>query len=147
MTKCLKAISQNLSNMRSIKYIVCHCTATSLNTKVESIVRYWKKKLGWKNPGYHYIIDRFGKVTQLQPIELPSNGVRGWNKNSIHISTIGGKHEDDRTSKQKIALNALLKTLNSVFPKAEIKGHRDFPGVTKSCPRYNAKDYWNSINE
>jgi len=131
--------------MRQIKYIVCHCTATSLETKVESIVKYWREKLGWKNPGYHFIIDKSGNVTQLQPIEKPSNGVRGYNQNSIHISTIGGKNEDNRTRSQIIALKALLKSLHAVYPDATIQGHRDFPKVSKSCPRYDAKKFWNEI--
>jgi len=131
--------------MRKIKYIVCHCTATSLTTKVESIEKYWREKLGWKNAGYHFIIDRSGKVTQLQDLDKIANGVRGYNAKAIHVSTIGGKNEDDRTRSQMTALATILKTLKAVYPEAEVLGHRDFPRVSKSCPRYDAKEFWKSI--
>jgi N-acetylmuramoyl-L-alanine amidase len=129
--------------MRDIKYIVFHCTADQ-TTKVENIVKYWKERLGWKSPGYHFIIEASGEVTQLHPISKPSNGVRGYNSNSIHISYIGGKDIDDRTTNQIIAQKAILKTLLASFPDAEVLGHRDFKGVSKSCPRFNAKDLLNN---
>lgn len=124
--------------MRKIDFLVAHCTATTQDTKVSSIVRYWKERLGWRNAGYHFIIDANGKVTQLQPIEKASNGVRGYNYNSIHVSYIGGKHVDDRTVEQKIAMEATFKALKAMFPDAKIQGHRDFPRVKKSCPRFDA---------
>lgn len=33
---------------RDIKYIVIHCTATRQDSKVSSIVNYWKNSLDWK---------------------------------------------------------------------------------------------------
>ncbi len=50
---------------RNIKYIVIHCTATDPQTKVEAIQNYWRNNLGWKSPGYHYIIQADGTVLQL----------------------------------------------------------------------------------
>ncbi len=46
-----------LCTMRTITHIVVHCSATGQDAKVEAIQRYWKEKLGWKSPGYHYIIE------------------------------------------------------------------------------------------
>ena len=130
--------------MREIKYIVLHCTATDQSAKVESIVKYWKRK-GWKNAGYHFIIDDLGNITNLQLLSKSSNGVRGYNANSIHISYIGGKDEDDRTPAQEIAQEGLVKALHAVYPNAEILGHRDFPNVKKSCPRFDVKAWLKQI--
>ena len=124
---------------REVKYIVFHCTATDQSAKVENIVKYWRRK-GWKHNGYHFIIEPCGKVTQLQDIETPANGVRGHNHNSIHISYIGGKDTDDRTPEQVTSQKAIAKTLLAFIPDAQILGHRDFEGVRKSCPRFNAKE-------
>jgi len=131
--------------MRDIKYIVLHCTATSQDTKVENIVKYWKERLGWKNVGYHFIIDALGIITQLQPLSKPSNGVKGYNGNSIHVSYIGGKDKDDRTMMQHIAQEGIIKALHAAYPDAEILGHCDFPKVTKSCPRFDVKQWLKEI--
>lgn len=131
--------------MREIKYIVIHCTATERTAEVESIKRYWKERLGWKSPGYHFIIDKDGNVTQLQHLDKLANGVKGYNKESIHVSWIGGKHRDDRTHQQHQALRKIIKELHEKFPEAEIKGHRDFKGVSKSCPRFDVKEWWDGV--
>lgn len=123
-----------------------HCTATPQYTTVESIRNYWKYTLGWANPGYHFIVDALGEVTVLLPITEVANGVKGHNQDSIHISYIGGVDEesrplDNRTGSQKKVLAAVVKTLKQCFPNAEIKGHRDFEGVNKACPSFDAKEW------
>ena len=130
--------------MREIKYIAVHCTATPQTATVSSIQNYWKNVLKWKVPGYHFIIKSNGEVVQLLEIEKVSNGVKGFNSVSINISYIGGvdsqnKPIDNRTEAQKKALLDLLKKLKKQFPKAVIQGHRDFPGVKKACPSFDAK--------
>jgi N-acetylmuramoyl-L-alanine amidase len=130
--------------MRQITHIVVHCTATGHNTKIENIKKYWKEVLGWKVPGYHFIIEANGNITQLHPESLPSNGVAGHNSKLINICYIGGidaagKPFDNRTLNQKAAMIGMLKELKTRYPNAEIVGHRDFPGVTKACPCFDAK--------
>jgi N-acetylmuramoyl-L-alanine amidase len=132
--------------MRDIFDIVLHCTATLQNASVEAIQRYWKEVMKWKDPGYHVIIKVNGALVWLHPIEKPSNGVAGYNKNAIHISYIGGidrdgKPVDNRTEAQKKAMYELVKMLKGKFPNAEIKGHRDFPGVKKACPSFEVSEW------
>ena len=136
--------------MRNINYIAIHCTATQPETSIASIQNYWKNNLGWKNPGYHYIIDRFGNVVNLLPIELVSNGVQGYNSQTINISYVGGidksgKPKDTRTEAQKQSILKILKELRVKFPKAKIQGHRDFPNVKKACPSFDAKKEYSLI--
>lgn len=133
--------------MRTIKYIVVHCTATPQNTTIESIKRAWKVERKWKNPGYHYIIKPDGAVVSLLPITQISNGVAGYNSNSINIAYIGGvdskgKAIDNRTRQQKAAMLALVIEMKTRFPDAAVQGHRDFPGVKKECPSFDAKAWW-----
>ena len=127
--------------MREIKYIVLHCTATPKNTTVQSIMNHWSNVLGWKSPGYHYIITPNGTDVQLADISKQTNGVKGHNKNSIHISYIGGQFGDDRTEDQKRTMAELVRKFKVIYPKAKILGHCDFPGVTKLCPNFNVKQW------
>lgn len=136
--------------MRNIRYIVFHCTATQANVRVSSILRYWREKLKWKNPGYHFIVDSQGSTTQLQELNKVANGVKGYNTNAIHVCYIGGidvlgKAKDTRTSAQKIGLEALAKSLKAMFPNAKMQGHRDFKGVNKACPSFDVKKWLKEI--
>ena len=136
--------------MRTINYLVVHCTATPQTTTIESIQNYWRNVLKWKSPGYHYLIKPTGEVVQLLPETGVSNGVAGYNSQCINISYIGGVNAsnqpvDNRTAVQKASLLTLLKQLKSKYPKAKIQGHRDFPGVKKACPSFNAKSEYANL--
>ena len=123
--------------MRKIENIVIHCTATPQSAKVSSIVRYWKDVLGWKNPGYHKIIDPEGCVQILAPDSDVTNGVAGHNSRSLHVAYIGGEHTDDRTEAQKKSLHVVVNEWKQLYPDAKVLGHRDFPNVKKDCPNFD----------
>lgn len=136
--------------MRTINYIVIHCTATQPTATVDSIRNYWKNTLKWNSPGYHYLIEVGGRVVPLLPETLPSNGVKGFNAMSVHVSYIGGvdaagKPKDTRSTAQKHSLLMLIKDLRAKYPSAIIQGHRDFPGVKKACPSFDAKTEYKDI--
>lgn len=137
---------------RPIKYIALHCTATSQNTSVMAIQRYWRDSLKWKSPGYHLLIEANGTIHRLMDFNGIANGVRGFNKESIHISYIGGvdkkgKPVDNRTAVQK---EAILKCIKEVIEWSDnkcliIQGHRDFPNANKACPCFDAKAEYRGI--
>ena len=137
--------------MREINYLVVHCTATQPDAKIENIQNYWRKNLGWKSPGYHYIIKADGEIVPLLSIDRVSNGVAGYNSQIINISYIGGidksgKPKDTRTEEQKSSILKLLKDLKKRFPSAKIQGHRDFPKVSKACPSFDVKQWLKELN-
>ncbi len=137
--------------MRTIKYIAVHCTATPQSATIDSIRNYWKNVLKWKQPGYHYIVKTDGSVVNLLDIDKISNGVKGYNHETINISYIGGIDEasgnpkDTRTDAQKVAIKNLLIQLRAKFPHAIIQGHRDFPNVKKACPSFDAKKEYSGV--
>lgn len=133
--------------MRNIKYIVLHCTDTLPTATVESILRFWKDVRGWKNPGYHYIIKASGEVVKLLDEKVPSNGVLGFNENCINICYIGGRTKegkggDTRTRAQENAMFDKVVELLERYPKAEVKGHCEFPNQHgKTCPNFDVKTW------
>ena len=137
--------------MRTIKYIAIHCTATPQSATIDSIRNYWKNVLKWKQPGYHYIVKPDGSVVNLLDIDKISNGVKGYNHETINTSYIGGIDEasgnpkDTRTDAQKVAIKNLLIQLRAKFPHAIIQGHRDFPNVKKACPSFDAKKEYSGV--
>lgn len=146
---------------RNITHIVVHCTGASQKQSVESILRYWKEQLGWKNPGYHRIVEAYGTKHKLLHFDQVSNGVGGYNSTLINICYIGGQFGDDRTDAQKAGLldfiyeaieyindlEGLTEQQKILVPKKKIiiQGHRDFPNVNKACPNFDAKSEYSWI--
>lgn len=139
--------------LREIKYIVIHCTAGGKNQTIDSIKSWWHspppRGLGWKSVGYHFIVDGVGAVHRIADLNAVTNGVGGFNKNSVHISYTGGVTHDDRTEKQKAAiLDCIFEVLEECKKfgyKPMIQGHRDFPNVRKACPQFNAIEEYSWI--
>lgn len=134
--------------MRPIRFLVVHCTASQPSATVAGILNYWRETRGWDVPGYHVLIEASGLCHRLVPNGTPSNGVRGHNQDSLHVSYVGGidafgRALDTRTAAQKRELRRVLATWKKAHPDAQILGHRDFlqrgkPGW-KECPSFDAK--------
>lgn len=137
-----------MKNKRNIKYIFVHCTATRSDASVQSILNAFKLR-DWSRPGYHYLVDRYGKIHTLWPESDITNGVRGYNRNSIHIAYIGGvdgagRASDTRTFAQRVSLRSAVRCLQSDYPSARVLGHRDISPDTNGNGRVDA---WERIKE
>jgi N-acetylmuramoyl-L-alanine amidase len=132
--------------MRDIKWIVIHCAATKegKDFDVEDI-RRWHKNQGWSDVGYHYVIKLDGTIQKGREDSVIGAGVRGYNKNSIHICLIGGLDSNGNpkntfTDAQLNAARQLAKELQEKYTgkyNPAVVGHRDFPGVAKACPCFD----------
>ena len=125
--------------MRNINEIIIHCSATpeGRNVTVDE-VRRWHRQQGFADVGYHYLIYLDGSVHPGRPIEQVGAHCRGHNAHSIGVCYIGGltadgkRPKDTRTTRQKLALQALVQILKLNFPQATVHGHREF--AAKDCP-------------
>ena len=140
-----------MSLLKEVKYLVVHCTATRLSQRVsvEDIDR-WHKAQGWSGIGYHWYVDRDGHIFPGRSEREAGAHVKGYNHCSIGICYEGGLDEqgnsaDTRTPSQKAALLFIIKDLKQSYPNAVILGHRDFPGVHKDCPCFDAKTEYSYI--
>ena len=136
---------------RRIDWLVVHCSATKegANFKAKDI-NQWHKQKGWSQIGYNYVIDLDGTVEVGRDVDIVPAQVAGYNSHAIGICYVGGvdhqnKPKDTRTVQQKESLLKLLKNLKTLYPKAKIQGHRDFPKVAKACPSFDAKKEYASL--
>lgn len=135
---------------RNVSMLVYHCTATHQTATVEAILRFWKERRGWKNPGYHIIVRADGSWTQLQDFNRVTNGVAGINSKSIHISYIGGidskgKGYDNRTPEQKEVFEAVYWAFKEKMTKLTFHGHYEFSN--KACPSFKVDKWIKEVQE
>ncbi len=156
---------------QKIKYIVVHTTAGFTNA--EGVQNYFlrpksKGGRGWNTGGYHRIIELDGEVKKMYDWNVVTNGVFGFNDETLHISYVGGLKrteikgeyisEDTRTDAQKRAIiECIIEAImwlkdngKDITKDLMILGHRDFSddqnsnGVIESwerikdCPCFDA---------
>lgn len=145
--------------MSKVVRIVVHCTGEPDNARRnKEYYRHWFfDTLKWRHFGYHIIVYQDGTWEELQPLpEVQADGgyiddahmacgQPGTNHDSIHIAYVGGidhatrREVDTRTEQQKQTLWSLIVLLKKQYKVNEVIGHRDWPGVRKSCPCFDAK--------
>ena len=137
--------------MRPINEIIVHCSATEAGRDIKAAeIRRWHiEGNGWKDIGYHYVIDIDGTIEVGRPIDQAGAHTTNHNKTTIGICYVGGcdatgKSEDTRTAAQKAAIEKLIKALKVCFPTiTKVRGHRDY--AAKACPCFDARSEYQKL--
>lgn len=135
--------------MRKIDEIIVHCSATEQGRDFKAAdIRRWHKAQGWKDIGYHYVVDLDGTIEQGRPIDQAGAHTSGHNATTVGICYIGGirdgKAADTRTEAQKASMLRLVKALKVCFPTIlKVSGHRDY--AAKACPCFDAKTEYQQL--
>lgn len=150
---------------RKIKNIVIHCTAG--HKDADAVQSYFLRSKssggrGWKVGGYHRIIEKNGKIVKVYDFDTITNGVKGFNQDTIHVAYVGGveefdltKAKDTRTPAQKDSLETCIEEALDYCEGQEVGvvGHRDFSpdrnasGVIESWERIKACPSFDAIEE
>ena len=142
--------------MRKITEIIIHATATradwwSSKTAAQKVaeVRKWHTTppRNWSDIGYHFLIDRDGKIVTGRPIERTGAHVKGHNTGTIGISLFGGHggekdnaFADNFTEDQDAALRSLIADLQGKYgPGLKLSGHHEY--ANKACPCFDVRGW------
>ncbi len=133
--------------MRTITLIILHCSGTpeGKSLSFEECKKDHIQKRKFKDIGYHFYIERDGKLHEGRPLEKVGAHCKLHNTHSIGICYEGGLDEngvakDTRTAAQRDTLLDLLIRLKQQFPKALIFGHNEF-NKSKACPSFDVEEY------
>ncbi|MEE2860873.1 MAG: N-acetylmuramoyl-L-alanine amidase [Pseudomonadota bacterium] len=132
-----------------VREIIVHCAATQpdwmagrpLAEKVAEI-RRWHTAKGWRDIGYHWIIDRDGKVLPGRTeTEIGAHTV-GKNSGTIGICLLGGHGSSETdaflenfTQQQDSTLRQMIDAISLRTAITRISGHNEY--AAKACPGFN----------
>lgn len=136
-----------MTDRKSTDLIVIHCSATRPGQDIGVLeIDKWHKARGWESCGYHFVIRRFGKVEVGRPLMAIGAHAGGHNDESVGICMVGGVDADDIkkavdnfTKEQWIAVEAVVRALKTMWPKAKIIGHREISLTPKACPSFDVQ--------
>jgi hypothetical protein len=144
-----------------MKYITIHASATECKPSItRDKIKEWHLAKGWRDIGYHVVIEWDGSAKVGRPLTQQGAHVAGHNKDNIGICMIGGV---DRSGHSVMNFNydqfQSLKSMISYFqdmydiPDENVKGHRDWsPDLDgdgeieqnewlKDCPCFNVREF------
>lgn len=132
----------NITAINKPQYIIIHHSATKQGD-AETFRKYHIEINGWKDIGYHYVINNGTyKPDGLIEVGREENDIGahalGYNDKSIGICLVGNFDEDKPTEKQLKSLRKLCRYLMQKYniPIQNVLGHRE-TGAKKSCPGNN----------
>lgn len=123
--------------------IIIHCSATPAGRDVKAeTIRQWHLDRGWRDIGYHIVIELDGSVHLGRAFTEIGAHTYGYNAGSIGICYVGGTDTDGqacdtRTDAQRVALRAVVATLKGIYPEATVHGHNEFSN--KACPSFDVQ--------
>ena len=146
------------------KYLVVHCSASQPTAEIGALeIHKMHLSRGWSGIGYHYVIRRDGSIERGEPHRNRGAHVKGHNYHSVGVCLVGGiapngQAENNFNPEQFGSLAILLNELHSIYPDAQVLGHRDLsPDIdgdgtverhewVKECPCFDAGAFWQAIS-
>lgn len=139
-----KPIASRVNPMNGIRRITLHhegaadspvyFTDYKATAKRIALVRRVHMERGWGDIGYHYIVDRAGRVWAARPLELQGAHVRDNNEHNIGIMCLGNFDIQAPSDAQLKAVTRFTRDLRHSHrvPVARIHTHQEL--VATSCP-------------
>jgi len=139
-------IRSKVNNMSGINKITIHhegwkvvdfSDASTTKDRIETIRAVHVRDRGWGDIGYHFIIDRAGRVWEGRPIQYQGAHVSQNNEHNVGILVLGNFEKQSPSNAQLQSLfntTAKLKNTHRV-QKAMVRSHQEIRAT--SCPGRN----------
>ncbi|WP_322893458.1 MULTISPECIES: peptidoglycan-binding protein [unclassified Yoonia] len=144
----LKVIYQGKAR-HVVDEIIMHCSATrplwmsdrTFAERFAEIRRWHVKERGWRDIGYHWLIDRDGSILPGRAENVIGSHVMGQNSGTIGICLLGGhgsserdRFSDNFTVAQDTAARWLIDDIKSRTTIKRVSGHNEY--AAKACPGF-----------
>ena len=118
-------------------------------------IRAYHAREGFQDIGYHFAIDRAGRVWELRPLAYRGEHVREgydlnhqmhkWNDNNVGVVVLGNFMLQSPTDAQKKKICSFGALLRSQYKLsiAQVKVHQEL--VSTECPGIHLRPYMNDI--
>lgn len=138
-----------MDRMLPVQYVTVHhdgmdpfygTDARSTAARLEAIRRAHRNK-GWGDIGYHFAVDREGRVWEGRPLAWQGAHVKNHNEGNIGVVALGNFDRQTPTPAQLQALNRIVSHLLRRYnvPLARLKTHQEWSAT--ACPGINLQRY------
>lgn len=103
------------------------------------VVRSGHHGRGWGDIGYHFVVDRAGRVWEGRQLKYQGAHVEKCNEHNIGVMCLGNFMEQSPTPAQLRGLQKTVQALRTYYriPGARVRSHREWPSAKTACPGTN----------
>lgn len=115
--------------------------------RIEKIRKYHTGEKRWGDIGYHYIVDRAGRVWEGRPIQYQGAHVSQNNEHNAGILVLGNFEKQSPSSAQLKSLYSTVAALTKQhrIKTALVRSHREINPTT--CPGKNLQNQMNALRQ
>ncbi len=134
--------ARNLNPMAPVRYITIHhdgmsvFSATSQEAAAQRIelIRQSHRNKRWGDIGYHFVVDRAGRVWEARPLTYQGAHVSGHNEGNIGVLALGNFDQQSPTDAQVGGVHAHVSVLMRQFgvPASRVRTHQEWAAT--ACP-------------
>lgn len=125
---------------RMVNRVFLHCSASDRpQDDNPQTIEKWHMARKFKEIGYHFYIDKAGKIYEGRSLDTNPAAQQGHNANTVAIC-MGGLKKENFTVEQKRALVALCLYLEQLIKGLTFHGHCEV-NPEKTCPVYPYKEW------
>ena len=138
---CVPAL---MNPMLPPKYITVHhdgkepMLSTDQATSAARIEMAYKKRraMGWGDIGYHYMVDRGGRVWEGREIKWQGAHVKNANEGNIGVCCLGNFNEQSPSDAQLQECERIVSCLMAKYriPVSRVKTHQEWASAHTACP-------------
>lgn len=110
---------------------------SEIDTKARlELIRNGHRGKGWGDIGYHFVVDRSGRVWEARSLRYQGAHVKNCNENNVGVMCLGNFEEQTPSAAQIAALKKTLLALRTYYriPMARVRTHREWPSAHTECP-------------
>ncbi|MFO0893619.1 MAG: peptidoglycan recognition family protein [Phycisphaerales bacterium] len=133
-----------MNPMLPVRFITVHhdgmtpFTATDQESSAARIevIRTGHRSKKWGDIGYHFVVDRGGRVWEGRSLRWQGAHVEAQNEGNVGICCLGNFDEQSPSQAQLDALEGQLRTLMRRYgvPVSRIRTHQEWPTAHTACP-------------
>jgi N-acetyl-anhydromuramyl-L-alanine amidase AmpD len=100
------------------------------------LIRQLHRRKGWGDIGYHYAVDRAGRVWEARPLAYQGAHVKDHNPGNIGVVVLGNFEQQAPTDAQLAALRSHLSAMMRAYgvPARRVHTHQEWDGAATACP-------------
>lgn len=138
-------IPTRMNRMLPVRFITVHHDArvnrdtnqAAVARRIDAIRRYHQNDRGWGDIGYHYVVDRAGRVWEARPLGWQGAHVKDRNPGNIGVVALGNF---DNQSPSTAQVNALMNHVRGLMdryrvPVSRVRTHQEWAAT--ACPGRN----------